>query len=157
MIRPKGYGIFDRLKWRTQLSAEFPGAIGGQKTSYTWEDAVLDTASPVHVLPGASTSFLTPEQLRSIERTAVHIQLTSSKTEILSLLCAGMHATPIGGVEGTPRWRHLFWAMLEVPGIPNLDFAPVIFMDIPHPIISVGLCVKSGMRFTFDANGFSVR
>jgi len=157
MIRSKINGRFDRLKWRTVLSAEFPGAMGDRESSYSWDDAVLDTGSPVHVLPGASASFLTPEQLRSIERAPVHLQLNAFTTEILSLPCVGMYSTPIGGVEGTPRWRHLFWALLDIPGIPNLDFVPVIFMDIPHPIISVGLCVESGMSFTFDANGFSVR
>lgn len=68
-----------------------------------------------------------------------------------------IYHAPISGVESVPQWRYLFWVDLNIPGIPDLDFAPVIFMDIPHPIISVGLCVECGMRFTFDANGFSVR
>lgn len=67
-----------------------------------------------------------------------------------------IYHVPISGVEGAPRWRYVFWVTLDVLGVPALDFAPVIFMDIPHPIISVGLCVESGMRFGFDARGFSV-
>lgn len=157
MMRPKQFGRFDHLKWRCALTASFPGSIGGKNSGYTWQNAVLDTASPIHALPGSGASFPDVAQLRDFEKALVEIRLTPSTAEVLSISCNGMYPAPIGGIEAVPQWRQTFLAVLEVPGISQLDFAPVIFMDIPHPIISVGLCVKSGMRFTFDANGFSVR
>lgn len=148
---------FENLKWRTPLSASFPLFRGRFSRPYTWDDAVLDTASPVHVLPGSCPSFSASEHVRTVAQVPVRIRLPHEATDTVSIPSHETHPYPIGGVEGTFRWRLLFWTVLDIPGIPDLDFAPVIFMDIPHPIISVGLCVKSGMRFTFDANGFSVR
>jgi len=155
-LSSRNLGTFDGLKWRTPLSAAFPRTTGHRDAVYTWRDAVLDTASPVHILPGTCPTLRAREDARADAELQVRLNLKANQ-EVVSLVSHEIYHKPIGGVEGVPRWRYLFWTVLDIPGIPNLDFAPVIFMDIPHPIISVGLCVETGMRFTFDARGFSAR
>jgi hypothetical protein len=61
----------------------------------------------------------------------------------------------IGGVESQARWRYVFRAELSIDGILMPDEEPFVLMNVPHPILSVGRLAKQGMRFIFDAQGFS--
>lgn len=154
-MAPRSYGEFRHLKWLTPLDVAFPSPASG--ISHHWTNAILDTGSPVHILPGRCDSLEDLEVMRATDPIPVRLRNPLGILEDPVMLpFHDVTRTPIFGAESAPRHRYEFWAIFDARGIPRLDFVRVIVMDIPAPIISVGLCVEEGMRFHFDSHGFSI-
>lgn len=151
------WGIFTHRKWRTALRVSFPQP-GGSVVSFAWSSAILDTGSPVHILPGRAPSHADVGSIRSLGMVEVSIYHPSQSECVgLCLPSSGLFPIPIGGVEGLPMFRFEFWARMQADGVPNIGDTPFIVMDTPFPILSVGQLVEHGGRFTFERGRFTVR
>lgn len=151
------WGIFAHRKWRTTLRASFPQP-GGAVISFEWPQAVLDTGSPVHILPGRAPSLTDAGAARALGLVDITLYRPAQPEHtFIRLPSTGLFPIPIGGVEGLPMFRFEFWARMQADGIPNIRDTPCIVMDTPFPILSVGQLVEHGGRFTFERNRFSVR
>ncbi|MBX3177395.1 MAG: hypothetical protein KF886_08550 [Candidatus Hydrogenedentes bacterium] len=153
----QSWGFFARRMWRTSLRLYIPNSSGGVLYSLEWDDAILDTGSPVHVIPGRAPSFDSPGEARLVERIGVELTESGNRKVNIELPHSGLFPMPIGGVEAKPRVRFEFWGRLQSRQIPMLGEAPFIIMDTTHPIISVGQCLEDGGQFLLEHGRFQVR
>lgn len=152
------WGRFASRKWSTPLSVSLPTNSGNELRTFEWSDAILDTGSPVHVLPGIAPACLDRSTAKPVERIRVKVRLGGgSELESFEIRYGDYFPIPIGGVEAAPLFRLEFWATFYARAIPMLNDAPFVFMDVPHPIISVGQCLENGGRFVFEQRRFLAR
>lgn len=152
------WGRFARRKWCTPLRISLPTSSGNEFRSFEWSDAILDTGSPVHVLPGIAPACIDRSTAKPVERVYVKVRPGGeSGLETVEFRYGDYFPIPIGGIETRPLFRLEFWATFYALHIPMLNDAPFVFMDVPHPIISVGQCLEQGGRFVFEYSRFSAR
>lgn len=126
--------------------------------SIEWPNAVLDTGSPVHILPGQAPFHTDVGSIRNLGLVNVAAyHPTESERVTIALPATELFPIPIGGVKGMPLFRFEFWARMQADGVPNIGDTPCIVMDTPFPILSAGQLVEHGGRFTFERDRFSVR
>lgn len=153
----ESWGIFAHRKWRTALRVSFPQP-GGNVISFEWADAILDTGSPVHILPGRAPSHADASSVRNLGLLNVELYRAAGQPcANIRLPSIGLFPLPIGGVEGLPMFRFEFWARMQAERVPDIGDTPCIVMDTPIPILSVGQLVEHGGRFTFERNKFTAQ
>ncbi len=127
------YGRCDSLKKKPATTIAVRFLWQEYTEPYNWP-AILDTGSPLTILPGRCSKGLpTPNEQLRVTLLACFNELSDEERTIQLRVSA--RSEKFSGVSSNPEWHAGFGAELTVPGFGVIEWQPVYFENIDHAII----------------------